>query len=45
MTCFGYDKATSAHKKIERLIDSKYIEMFKDKDKNTKYKKIRKFIA
>jgi hypothetical protein len=45
MTCFGYDKTTSAHKKIERLIDSKYIEMFKDKDKNTKYKKIRKFIA
>ena len=45
MTCFGYDKVTSANRKIERLMESKYIEMFKDKDKNSRYKKIRKFLA
>jgi hypothetical protein len=43
--CFGYDKASSANRKLERLMDCKYIEMFKDDEKNTKYKKIRKFLA
>ena len=45
MMCFGYDKASSANRKLERLMDCKYIEMFKDDEKNTKYKKIRKFLA